>query len=264
MNAYDYIEDYLNEELSGAALGVFEHALQNDPELRQAVERHRDMLGRLHTLRLREQVKKNLVSPRSGAAMLAVVNRRFLAAAAASVLLAAATYFWLTLPPGTESPAVADHIATPPDSSSVQPAPLAEESPVQIDSGQQTPAQPRSNGAAHADDPGARIAFVEAVRGLEKIDYIVMGETRKDSLLESTLNKAIHFLKTEKPSSAIPLLESVLAQNNTLYQDDAEWLLSLAKLGRDTKAGKAALEAIVQNPAHGYRRRAISLLGKLE
>jgi hypothetical protein len=264
MNIYDYIEDYLNEELRGAALGAFEQALQNDAELRLAVERHREMLGKLHALRLREKIKKNLVSSYAGSAKSTSVSRRFLAVAAAFVLLAAATLFWLRLPKGTEPQAVADPAAKPPDTSTAQPPSLAEEQPLPVGSREQTRTPPRSKGKTLANDPNGRIAFVETIRTLEYIEYGVMGETQKDGALENKLNTAIGYLKAEKPSKAVPLLENVLMQNNTLYQEDAEWLLALSKLGLNTEAGKEALEAIAQNPAHAYRRRAMSLLGKLE
>jgi len=264
MNTHDYIEDYLNGELTGDALGAFEQALQNDPELRQAVERHRDMIGRLRALRLRETVKKNLVSPRAGGAMSASVNRRFLAAAAAIVLLAAATYFWVTLTPGPQPPSVADNPATPPDSPAVQEKPRVAEQPAPPDTGQRTPTPPRNDSETLTADRSVRIAFAETVRGLENIDYGVMGETQKDSLLENKLNTAIKYLKAGKPSRAIPLLENVLAQNNSLYQEDAEWLLALAWLPRDPARGKEQLKSIGQNSAHAYRVKALRLLNRFE
>lgn len=264
MNTHDYIEDYLNGELSGDALDAFEQALQNDPELRQAVERHRDVIGRLRAIRLRETVKKNLVSPRAGGAMSASVNRRLLAAAAAFVLLAAATYVWYTLTPGPQPPDVADKPGTPLDSPAVQEKTRVAEQPPPPDTGQRTQTPPRTNGEALTDDRNVRIAFAETVRGLEHIDYGVMGETQKDSLVENQLNTAINHLKTEKPSKAIPMLESVLAKNNSLYQEDAEWLQALAWLPRDPARGKELLKNIGQNSAHAYRVKALRLLNRLE
>lgn len=262
MNAYDYIEDYLNGELSGDALGAFEQALQTDPELRQAVGRHRDMIGRLRALRLRETVKKNLVAPNAGGAMAFSINRRLIAAAAAIVLLAAATYFWLSQTP--QPPAIADQPATPPDSPALREKPRVAEQPAPADTGQRTQPPPRTGGETLTANRRARIAFTETARGLEKIDYGVMGETKKDSILENQLNTAINYLKAEKPSKAIPLLENVLAQNHTLYREDAEWLLALAWLPRDPARGKERLETIAQDASHACRIKALRLLNRLE
>ena len=260
MNIYDYIEDYLNEELRGAALGAFEQALQNDAELRQAVERHREMLGKLHTLRLREKIKKNLVSPYAGSAKSTSVSRRFLAAAAAFVLLAAATYFWRTYTPGPQPPPIADKPVLTLDSPAVQEKPRVAEQPAPPDTGH----RPHPGAESLAGDRNLRIAFAESVRGIEDIDYGVMGETQKDSLLENKLNTAIKYLKAEKPSKAIPLLERALEKNNTLYQEDAEWLMALAWLPLDPARGKELLKSIGQNPAHAYRVKALRLLNRLE
>lgn len=262
MNAYEYIEDYLNGELSGDALRAFEQALLNNPELQQSVAQHRDTIGKLRALRLRETVKKNLVSPGAGGAMAASVNRRLLAAAAAAVLLAAATYFWFIQTPGP--PAIADHPVTPVDSPAVQQKPPIAEQPAPTDTGQQTQPRPQTRPETLTDDRQARMAFAETVRDLEKIDYGVMGETQKDSALENKLNTAINYLKAEKPSRAIPLLETAMAQNNALYQEDAEWLLALAWLPRDPARGKERLKTIAQNPAHAYRAGALRLLNRLD
>lgn len=258
MNAYDYIEDYLNGELSGDALGAFELALQNDPELRQAVGRHRDMIGRLRALRLRETVKKNLVAPNAGGATVVSINRRLLAAAAAIVLLTAATYFWFAKTP--QPPAIADQPISPVDSPALQEKPRVAEQPAPPDTAQ----PPRTGAETLTGDRRTRIAFTETVRTLEKIDYGVMGETQKDSILENKLNTAIDYLKAEKPSKAIPLLENVLVQNHTLYREEAEWLLALAWLARDPARGKERLETIAQNASHACRIKALRLLNRLE
>ncbi|MEZ4926582.1 MAG: hypothetical protein R3A50_09915 [Saprospiraceae bacterium] len=265
MNAYEHIEDYLNNELSENDRLAFEKSLQDDPNLQEALENHRKLIGHLQSLRRREFIKKNMVETGSESLKAGAFNRRLLATAAAIALVGTVAYVWVTNTQQTPQPNLAEQPALPLDtpaitneSQFVQESPKADpEKTVKPPTNEIIPEKQTVN-------PKIRMAYAEAVTNLEKSDYAVMGENSKDSSLETKLNTAVRYLKADEPSGAIPLLEDVLLTGNPLYQDDAEWLLALAILPQNTERSRQALQAISRNPSHAYRIKAIKLIKQLE
>jgi hypothetical protein len=262
MNANEQIEDYLNNELSENDRMLFEQALKDDLQLQQAVEQHRQLINRLRELKRRTFIRQHIVSNRDSDLRIVILNRRLLATAAVIVLAVAATYLWMTQSNDPSKSSIATRPTPPIDSISLENPSLTEQIPTQ-DPGKSTQPFPKTNRKQPAEDRPERLAYTETVAKLETIDYTVMGDAQKDSTLENKLNLAIDFLKAEKPSDAIPLLEDILSKNNSLYQEDAEWLLALAKLYNDPIHGKERLRSISQNPSHTYRIKALRLLKQL-
>ncbi len=261
---YDKIEDYLNGELDAQALEAFEVALAQDAQLRAAVGQTRAVIEQLHAMRFRQVVKKN-IQPRPAQGVFPMANRRMLAIAATLLLVAAATYFWressvreagmaaenAKQPKPNEQPVALEPSKRDTDRSRPEVVPMPE-----------APSKPaRENMGA---DLKTRLAYNDAISRLEKIDYTLMGEAKKDAALEQKLNQAIALLQTKKTAEAIALLEPVDTSNNPLYKEDAEWLLSVAWLLQNPTKGKARLSTIAQAPAHTYRADALRLLRTLE
>lgn len=249
---YDHIEQYLEGELSPSEQAAFEAALRQDPQLQEAVEDHRAIIEKINGMRLRQTVKKNLQKP----APQGWAGRRFWAFSGL-ILTSIIALIWFLIPPSQE-----DVPANPPSA----PVPSTE-TPIASQDNQdtpppQTPPQPKSQDPVI--DPKISLAYQEVVGQLEELDYALMGDEKKDAELEKQLNQAIALLKANKSKGAIPLLEKVASANNTFYQDDADWLLSLAWLVNDPAKSKTRLQAIAQNAAHPYRINAIRLLTKLK
>lgn len=263
---YEHIEDYLNGELDDLGRQAFESALQADPELQVAVARQRKVIERLQAARLRQKVKANRARPVSGAAGLARLYSRLMLVFAGLVLLSAAVYFWFRRPaerppangaPGGQTPA-------PQDIRKVE-----EKAPV---AGQPAPANPKYPAPKPTtpdmepltSDAAVRTACAEIANHLERADFNVMGEARKDTALENKLDAAVFFLKSQKPAGALALLDTVRAADNPLYREYAQWIEALAWMLRDPAQGKIRLDAIAADPAHPYRPDALRLQRRLK
>lgn len=262
---YDKIEDYLNGELDDAARRDFEAALQGDAALQTAVARQREVIERLQAMRLRQKIKANMVRPVSGDVWPLGLYNRLLIVFAALVLLSATLYFWFRHPekgipansaPDGQTPAPQD-IRTLEEKTPVAegPAPVSPQNPPKK--------QSTSDIEPLAADTAVRAACAEIINRLERLDLNVMGDAQKDTSLENKLNDAVFFLKSEKPANAIPLLDSVLAADNAVYQEYAQWLQALAWLLRDPVQGKIYLGVIAADPAHPYRADALRLKRRL-
>lgn len=256
---HEHIETYVNGELDGDSLRGFEKALSENVALQQAVAQHRNMVARLHALRLRETVKKNMTRPFMHDVFF-TFGRRLWVVAASIVLIVSAMYFFLH-EPAPANTGIAD----------LPPAPL--NTPPTTD----TPATPKITApetprsanptlSEHlASDQKVLAVCADALRQMEPIEYTAMGGSHeKDTLAEQQLNEAIQWLLAQKPARAEVHVDAVLKKNNALYQQDAEWLHALSWLMRDPAKGKNLLEKIERAPAHTYRRKAVSLLGNLE
>jgi hypothetical protein len=250
---YDDIEDYLNGELRGADLQAFEQAMQADPALREAVDRHRALIEQLRGMRLRQTVKKNMQPPPARYAL----NPRVLAFAAAFLLLLAALYFWMPKPPEPAPMAPVTPTPGPVEQTIEQGKPDIAQRPAPVEA-------PLPAGEHPGAGPKTRQACADVLRNMHAPDYTVMGDAVKDAGLEKQLDKAITLLKVEQPLRAIPLLDAVLASGNALYREDAEWLLAIAWLLSEPAKGREQLDAIAQNPAHAWRTEALRLAGRLE
>jgi hypothetical protein len=253
---YDHIEQYLEGELPASEHAAFEAALLQDPQLQEAVEDHRAVIQEINGMRLRQTIKKNLQKP----APQGWADRR-LWAVGALMLTGIVVLIWIrnlpeqgevpANPTSTPGPTIETPIAVQ-DNQGISPSNTAP----------QTPPQPKSQD--QAIDPKISLAYQEVVDQLENLDDALMGDAKKDAELEKQLNQAIALLKSDKSKAAIPVLEKVVSANNSFYQDDADWLLSLAWLVNDPAKSKTRLQAIAQNTAHSYRINAIRLLSKLK
>jgi hypothetical protein len=240
----ELIEAYLNDELDAGARADFERAMRSDEALRAATEQHRAVHDALQTLRLREQVRRNLRPPAPDGS-----GRWPPLAAVLVAVVAVAVYFWTTRRPETPLPA-----PRPPERPAAPaPAPALENPPPKP-----SPPAPRPL------SPDARRAYAEALRQLENLDYTLMGAPQKDTALERQINQAIAFLKSAQPAQAIPLLDAARRRDNDLYREDLEWLLALAWLPSNPAKGKTLLREIADNPLHTKRLDALKLLRPLE
>jgi len=256
-NYYDHIEQYLEAELSESERAAFEAAMRQDPLLQEAVEAHRAIIEEINGMRLRQIIKKNLQKPSPQ-----VWADWRLWTLAASLLIFTAALVWMYMPEKSEAEPTPQSTPTP----NTNETPIASQNKVDA-----TPTNPSTNPSPLQPknqelpvDPKASLAYQEVVDQLEDLDYALMGDAKKDVELEKQLNQAIALLKSDKSKAAIPLLEKVISANNTFYQDDADWLLSLAWLVNDPAKSKTRLQAIAQNTAHSYRINAIRLLSKLK
>jgi tRNA nucleotidyltransferase/poly(A) polymerase len=257
-NYYDHIEDYLENELSVTERVAFESALRQDPSLQEAVEEHRAIIEEINGMRLRQIIKKNLQKPSPQ-----VWTDRHLWAIGALLLIFTTALVWIYMPKQTETETTPRSAPMP----NTNETPIAgqnkvDATPTKSPSTSPSPSQPKNQDLPI--DLNASLAYQEAVDQLEDLDFALMGDAKKDVELEKQLNKAIALLKSYKSKAAIPLLEKVISANNAFYQDDADWLLSLAWLVNDPAKSKTRLQAIAQNTAHSYRINAIRLFSKLK
>jgi hypothetical protein len=253
---YDQIDIYLNDGMDAAQKAEFEAALASDADLQVAIKRHQGLIEELHGMRLRENIRKNMVRPAPAASP---NNLRWIVLAGILIMSAIAVYYWQSR----------QESATPaPESEAPKPAPtepIANQTPTPTppQTPANTPVPPTQKPAEPADAKTLEL-YAEAVAQLEDLDYALMGDEKKDAALEKQLNQAIGLLKSGKAKAAIPLLEQVKANRNTFYQDDADWLLALAWLPNDPAKSKAQMQAISQNAAHPYRINALQLLKKMK
>ena len=257
-NYYDQIELYLEDELSVTERVAFEAALQQDLLLQEAVEEHHAIIEEINGMRLRQIIKKNLQKPSPQ-----VWADWRLWTLAASLLIFTAALVWMYMPEKSEAEPTPQSTPTP----NTNETPIASQNKVDvppINSPSTNPRPPQPKNQELPVDPKASLAYQEVVNQLEDLDYTLMGDAKKDVELEKQLNQAIALLKSNKSKAAIPLLEKVISANNAFYQDDADWLLSLAWLVNDPAKSKVQLQAIAQNTVHSYRINAIRLLSKLK
>ncbi len=257
-NYYDQIELYLEDELSVAERATFEAALQQDPHLQEALEEHLAIIEEINGMRLRQIIKKNLQRPSPQV----WANLR-LWALAALLLIFTVALVWMFMPKQSEAEPTPQSTPTP----NTNEPPIAGQNKVDVAPTNPPSTNPRPSQPKNQElpvDPKTSLAYQEVVNQLEDLDYTLMGDAKKDVELEKQLNQAIALLKSNKSKAAIPLLEKVISANNAFYQDDADWLLSLAWLVNDPAKSKIRLQAIAQNTVHAYRINAIRLLSKLK
>lgn len=257
-NYYDHIEQYLEAELSVSERSAFEAAMRQDPQLKEAVEEHLAVIEEINGMRLRQTIKKNLQKPSPQ-----VWADRRLLALAALLLIFTAALVWMYMPKQSEAETTPQSAPTP----NTNETPIAGQNKVDAKPTNSPPTSPSPSQPKNQDlpiDPNASLAYQEVIDQLEDLDYALMGDAKKDVELEKQLNQAIALLKSDKSKAAIPLLEKVISANNAFYQDDADWLLSLAWLVNDPAKSKTRLQAIAQNTAHPHRINAIRLLSKIK
>lgn len=259
MNHYDHIEDYLNGDLTAGDLTVFEEALRCDPELQMAVEQHRNTIAHLDALRLRGKIRENMVPPPASGASQRPFAGWLMAAAAVFTVVVVATYFMYTR---KETQLLADKSVReePPTRSDTEPRTEIAEKAADV------PQKEPDNRTAAISETNISL-YREAVGSIGDISYTYLdGQEQKDAEIEARLNGIIDLLRSNSPEKAVPLLEKIL-DNQKLpetYREDAEWLLSVALIRRDSRRSREILGKIAGNPAHSYRVKAIHLLEKME
>jgi len=259
MNHYDQIEDYLNGDLTGADLTVFEEALRRDPGLQMAVEHHRITITHLNALRLRGKIRENIAPPpASGASRMSFSGWLMSAAAVITVVLVATYFIYIR----KETPLMADKPVSeePPISDNTEPRTEIAETPAEM------PQKATKTGTADISEKNIAL-YREAVGAMDDISYTYLDvQEQNDVQLEAKLNGIIDLLRSNRPEKAVPLLEDVLHNPGLpeAYREDAEWLLSVALIKRDRERSKEILRKIAGNPAHSCRVKAIQLLEKME
>jgi len=259
MNAYSNIEDYLNGELMGEDLLAFLESMRVDPELRLAVEHHQSILSQFETLRLRRKVKNNLMPPPGRSEFGTAGIKKYMSAAAALAMLITAVYFWVGK---RNQPLLADAPAQTDSLPGAQPDSRVENTPPPAEL-----AQNRTEGGNEKIASADYALYRETVSALKYVNYTFMDvHERKDTNLESKLNKVIDLLRNDDQVKAVPILEELLDSriDTSGYREDAEWLLSVALIMHDRKRCSDMLRKMTENPAHSYRVKAIHLLEKLE
>lgn len=259
MNHYDHIEDYLNGDLTVGDLTVFEEALRRDPGLQMAVEQHRNTITHLHALRLRGKIRENIVPPGVSGAFRKSFAGWFMAAAAVFTVVVVVTYFMYAR---KETQLLADKSVReePPTRSDTEPRTEIAEKPADV------PQKEPDNRTTAISETNISL-YREAVGSIGNINYTYLdGQDQKDAEIEARLNGIIDHLRSNSPEKAVPLLDELL-DNQKLpeaYREDAEWLLSVALIRRDSRRSREILGKIAGNPAHSYRVKAIHLLEKME
>jgi hypothetical protein len=252
MEYFSDVESYVQGELTGQKLTDFEAAMVSDPLLQEAVLEHRDMVRRLQGVRLRNAIKKNMISP--------IPRRLKLGGMPVLILLIGSIgvgyWYWTTKLRDSAKP---DHSFP-----GMKQQPMVNQSEPPISETIPTiPQQPKKTEEVITSDKKILLAFHDAVDKLATVDVTTMGDGAKDAAIERQLNAAILLLRNKKPYQADSLLQKVMQKNNPLYQEDAEWLNALGWLLRDPVIGKQLLRQIEKKPTHADRRNAIRLLGQL-
>jgi hypothetical protein len=247
------IESYVLGELTDQKLTNFEVALVSDASLQAAVLEHRDMLRRLEGIRLRDEVKKNMVSP---------IPRRFNRSGMSVLILLIGSvgvfvyWYWTAKLKEPAKPINSFPV--------IQQLPIVDQSnPATSETLPKKPILPKEMEEVITGDKKTLLAFNDAINKLTAVEVTTMGDGVKDTAIELQLNRAIRLLRNKKPYQVDSLLQKVIQKNNPLYQEDAEWLNALGWLLRDPGKGKQLLRQIEDKPTHAYRRNAIRLLGQL-
>lgn len=259
MNQHNYIEDYLNGELTGDELSAFEETLRRDPELQMAVELHRSTITHLHALRLRGKIRENIVPPPVSGASHRSITSWFMAAAAVITVVVVATYFMYTR---KETPLMADKPVQEEPTTGGDTVPRTKIAEKATEMPQKEP----ENGTSGISEKNIAL-YRETVGAIGDISYTYLdGQEQKDVQLEARLNGIIDLMRSNRPEKAVPLLEEMLINRRLpeAYREDAEWLLSVALINRDRERSREMLGKIAGNPAHSFRVKAIQLLEKME
>lgn len=113
--------------------------------------------------------------------------------------------------------------------------------------------------------------IVEAVMKYHEKDYVAALQLFGQILENDPNNFAIRYysgisyIETGNYDNAVAMLQSVIADNDNLYIEYAQWYCSLAYLAKgEMIPAKSGFEEIVSDPDHYYKEEAASILVKME
>lgn len=256
---YEIIEAYLTDELSAADRASFENDLRADIELREEVDRQRDIRLGLRAMgieraleRARNQYKATALAPETIADKQTVirplVNWRYWSAAASVVVILGIGYY--TYQQSTDRQADMAYAETfTPDPTDQ----LTKDFP------------------SGAVAPETRTQFLDALTNYKAGKYDnVIEQLRtlpadKQTIHYKNYFLGLSYLANKQPSEAIPLLSKARATPSEKLRQKAEWFLALAYVKNgQTKKALPMLKQISTDKAHPFQSLAQRVLQKID
>ncbi|GAB2581768.1 hypothetical protein [Spirosoma areae] len=253
---YEIIEAYLTNELSAADRVLFENDLQANPELRQEVDRQRDLRLGLRALGIERALERAKTQYQATAPIAQatsanqpvvrpLVNWRYWAAAASVVVLGVGYYAYQQTTDRQADIAYAETFS--PDDQLTKDFPSGTLSPT------------------------AQTQFLDALSNYRAGNYDKVIEqlttlpADKQTIHYKNYFLGLSYLANKQPVEAIPLLLKAQAAPSAKLRQKAEWFLALAyvKNGQKEKA-LPTLKRISTDKAHPFQSLAQRVLQKIE
>ncbi len=267
---YEKIEGYLLGELAEGELAAFENALNSDTALAHSVAQHREMMGRLAALRLRNKVESAIAPQRIKPAPM-YADRKFWALAASLILLVAAVWFF-NQPSQPETPPRAPVETPAPKHEEALPA-KEKEKPAQLIAFarefHEQPSQSFVRDATQQDDAAApKTPLQLAAKAYENKKYrLALKHLQLLSITEQ--DEEARYLRANARFQ-IGNFSGAASDFNELedsfqFKHEARWnfLLCQIALGK-TEPAKTRLAAMVADEDFPFRAKALELKSKLK
>lgn len=224
LTKYDLIERYLSKELSGEELQNFEEKISNDDELKMEINLHQQLAETLkgddiHDFRNKiKSVDSQWERPgekQNGGQVFRLNFRKVMAIAAGVALLIFAGQYLFS--EGQSS------------------------SPEQLFANHYEPYQMVLNQRSIDDEENSNTLINHAVQAYANGNYGEAAETFNRLLEPNPDNVAFKFyeaishLSDNKPTTAIPIFESLVSQSGHLFEEQSRWYLALAYLKNGEK-----------------------------
>ena len=275
----EQLERYLDNALSDPERLAFEQALQENPTLRQEVERHRLALLAIR-LKGREQLRKRWSVPPETKTVAPAFPAWLLPGFIVLLLLSVLTWWWWPsqISSGRSDTPVNDTLPVGP------PSP-----PIPVQDGNGLPKEQQRSGdtkklfagyfAPYRDetlnptvrDPSVPSTaldrfqqvywnrqYAEALKAFHKLDPALK---KHDNLL---FLKANALLATDKTNEALVIFENIIRNGRSAYVDDARWYEALCHLKKGNReAAEKSLSYIVNTRTSVYREKAPRILAQI-
>ncbi len=256
---YEIIEAYLTNELSAADRASFEDDLRDDAELREEVDRQRDIRLGLRALgieraleRARTQYKATAVpdnvTPVNQTIVRPLVNWRYWAAAASVVVVLGVGYYtYQQTTDRQDDVAYAETFKPDPTDQLMKDFPSGKVS------------------------PETRTQFLDALTNYKAGKYDnVIEQLRtlpadKQTIHYKNYFLGLSYLANKQPAEAIPSLSKARATPSEKLRQKAEWFLALAYVKNgQTKKALPMLKQISTDKAHPFQSLAQRVLQKID